>query len=120
MIGERLRDIRKKHKITQDELAALLGTKKSAISLYENDKSDPNDRYKVLIAKRLNISLDYLLGIIDEPMPYYRKDEMMMLPKDLGEKKRAFVSDFIEFIQQSDKFDENCENTECAENICEN
>lgn len=105
MIGERLRDIRKKRKISQTELAELLGTQKPAISRYENDKAEPNDRYKVLLAQKLDISLDYLLGLTDEPMPYYRTNEMIMLMPAVNEKRMALILDFIEFIKNNERFD---------------
>lgn len=40
MIGELLKETRKKSKITQEELAQKIGTKKSYISKIENGKSD--------------------------------------------------------------------------------
>ena len=40
MIGELLKETRKKSKITQEELALKTGTKKSYISRVENGKSD--------------------------------------------------------------------------------
>ena len=65
MIGERLKKLRKERKITQDDLAELIGVQKTAVSQYETNKNDPSDKIKVNIAKHLNISLDYLLGVID-------------------------------------------------------
>ncbi|HHJ51932.1 MAG TPA: XRE family transcriptional regulator [Caldithrix abyssi] len=40
MIGELLKETRKKSKISQEELAQKIGTKKSYISKIENGKSD--------------------------------------------------------------------------------
>ena len=69
MIGERLRIVRKNKGTTQKELSDVLGMKKSSISLYEIGKIDPPDEVKISIAKYFNISLDYLIGVIDYRNP---------------------------------------------------
>jgi len=104
MIGERLREIRKMRGITQEELAALVGTQKSAISSYENNKSEPNDRYKIIFAKKLNISLDYLLGTIDTPIYAFNKRKMILINEDLSEAKRTFLNQFINMLNESECF----------------
>ena len=70
MIGERLLGLRKDEGLTQDELALILKINKHSISLYEREKSKSPDEIKVLNAKHFNVSLDYPIGLIDEPLPY--------------------------------------------------
>lgn len=82
MIGERLKKLRREKGISQEDLAAVIGVQSSAVSRYETDKDDPSDKIKVEIAKHLNISLDYLLGVIDEPVTYYKPDTFIRLPDD--------------------------------------
>ena len=48
-------------KLTQDDLAIILGTKKSTISAYENDKIDIKSSILLEIARALNCSAIYLL-----------------------------------------------------------
>ena len=67
MIGERLKEIRRSRKIKQKDLGEILGVQKTNISLYESGKSTPNDIIKKKIAQFFNISIDYLVGLIDEP-----------------------------------------------------
>lgn len=98
MIGERLKKLRKDKKIKQEELAEILSVKKSTISLYESDKNDPSDVIKVKIAYYFNVSLDYLLGVIDEQVPYYYEDRFLILPVNISEEDISLASDFIEFI----------------------
>lgn len=98
MIGERLRKLRKEKRIKQEELASIIGVQKSAVSLYETDKNDPSDKVKVRIAKHLNISLDYLLGIIDDPVPYYSQDTFLKLPDDMSKEERLLISEFLGYI----------------------
>lgn len=95
--GQRLREIRKGKGITQDELAELLKVRKTTISAYENDKIDPVDNSKVQIAKFFNITLDYLLGVIDKPIPYFN-ERMILLPEHTQEKHKEFIEEYIRFV----------------------
>lgn len=64
--GDRIRLLRENAKMTQRELAKLLGVVNSTISLYEHGKSTPNDQIKIAICKHFGVSLDYLLGVSDK------------------------------------------------------
>ena len=98
MIGARLKKLRKEKKINQAELASAIGVEKSAISLYETNKNDPLDKTKVKIAKFFDISLDYLLGVVDEDVPYYDDNKFLRLPENLTEDEKSSLTDFIDFI----------------------
>ena len=67
MIGERLLDLRKDAGLTQDELADILKINKHSISSYEREKSEPPDAIKIQIAKYFHVSVDYLVGLTDNP-----------------------------------------------------
>jgi len=69
MIGERLAELRKNKKLSQKELAEKLKISTYTVSSYEREKSTPDDEMKVKIARLFNISLDYLLGLINEELP---------------------------------------------------
>ena len=99
MIGERLKEIRKVKKLRQEDLASAAGVKKSSISLYESGKNEPSDKIKVEISKLLNISIDYLLGTIDEPMPSYDEKTFMRLPDDLTAEEKIMLSEFIAYLR---------------------
>ena len=99
MIGERLKKIRKEKKIKQEELAAVLGVTNATISLYETNKNFPSDKIKIGIARYFNLSLDYLMGIIDEPVPYYREERFIMLPEDFTAGERKYIEDSIAFVK---------------------
>lgn len=62
--GQRLRQIRKEHNLSQEELAEMLGTFKQVISKYERGQSSPKLSHVAQFAKRLNVSTDYLLGTV--------------------------------------------------------
>lgn len=94
MIGERLHKLRKKKGLTQDDLASVLSLTKFTISSYENGNSDPNDESKVKIAKLFGVSLDYLLGLIDEPLPYLREKGTIIISRDLPVPVKEFIDGF--------------------------
>ena len=100
MIGERLLDLRKDEGLTQDELAAILKINKHSISSYERGKSEPPDDIKILIAKHFNVSLDYLLGLIDEPLPYERGKNTLRLPENLPLHDRELLRLYISTLKE--------------------
>ncbi len=64
-IGEKIDYIRRKNGLTQKELAKKINTDEKTIKRYENNKAKvPVDKL-VSIAKNLNVSTDYLLGLND-------------------------------------------------------
>jgi len=83
----------------QKELATLLGITESTISLYETDRSDPNDKMKAKIARYFGVSLDYLLGVIDEDVPYYSKDKFIMLFEGALDEDRELLEEFLAFLE---------------------
>lgn len=90
--------IRKSRRITQTELADVLGVKKSTISLYETGKSDPADGYKITMARYFNVSLDYLIGVIEEEVCYYDSKKYLKLPDDVTGEEEKLINEFIDFI----------------------
>ena len=64
---ERLKDIREDHDLTQSDVAKLLGTTRQQVSKWEIGAQMMGvDKY-IKLAKYYNISVDYLLGLIDTP-----------------------------------------------------
>jgi len=60
--GERLKQIRIEKGMSQDSLAAMLGTSKQVISRYETGQRTPKINIANEYAKKLGVPLDYLLG----------------------------------------------------------
>ena len=64
---ERLKDLRVDKELTQADIAKLLNTTRQQISKWETGVQMMGvDKY-ITLAKFYNISLDYLLGVIDTP-----------------------------------------------------
>jgi len=68
-IGARLREQRKKVKLTQKELAELLGLHQSAVCDYERGRAVPSVKTIAGLAVTLRTSADYLLGLTENPNP---------------------------------------------------
>lgn len=66
MLYERLVKLRKERKMTQEELANVLGISRSALSLYETNKRQPDFQTICRLADFFNVSVDYLLARTDD------------------------------------------------------
>ena len=64
MFGSKLRDLRKREGLSQEELAKKLGVSKSTIGMYEQGqrKKPQSDEVLKKIADFFNVTLDYLMG----------------------------------------------------------
>lgn len=62
-LGEKIKEIRKEHNLNQSEFGELFGLTQNTITNIENDKRFPTYEILIEIAKRFNISVDYLLGL---------------------------------------------------------
>ena len=100
VLGERLQELRKDHGLSQQDLADKLNVSIHTISSYERNRSVPDDTMKMEIAKLFDISLDYLLGLVDEPYSFHRAENCMLLPAELiedAEKKE--LREYIAFLR---------------------
>ncbi|MDO5047174.1 MAG: XRE family transcriptional regulator [Anaerococcus sp.] len=61
-IGARLKSLREKSEIKQENLANLLGVNRSSISLYERNKRTPSPEILKKYSKIFEVSIDYILG----------------------------------------------------------
>ena len=68
MFGERLRQLRQKQNLSQEELADRVGVHNNSVSKWENGVI-PNMKRIVALAKILGTTATYLLGETDDPTP---------------------------------------------------
>ena len=73
---ERLQWIRDCKNITQKELAEYLGIKQQQYARYEKGVNVMPVTYLGPICKFLDISADYLLGLINNPIPLSQKEKL--------------------------------------------
>lgn len=67
MIGRKLKFLRETSGLTQAELASALGISRSALSLYEIDKRDPDFATLKIICDYFGVSADYF--VLDHAAP---------------------------------------------------
>jgi transcriptional regulator with XRE-family HTH domain len=60
MIGERLKELREKKNMTQDDLCKELNIRQATLSHYENNKRTPDLEMLIKISKVFGVSIDYL------------------------------------------------------------
>lgn len=65
--SQRLKEFRKKNKLTQNKLSLKLNASPSVLAHHENKRTPLATPYLYTICKIYNVSADYLLGKIDEP-----------------------------------------------------
>ena len=61
--SENLKQIRKEHQLSQEELAELLDVSRQAVSKWEQDQGYPEVEKLLLLSAKLNVSLDALMDI---------------------------------------------------------
>lgn len=67
--GQRLKALRVANNCKQDEVARGLGLTQSSVSGQELGTSTPPAAALYWYAQRYNVSVDYILGLIDDPVP---------------------------------------------------
>ncbi len=65
--GKNLQTLRKKHQLSQEGLAELLGVSRQAVSKWELGEGYPEVEKLLMLSKKLQVSLDSLLGEEDVP-----------------------------------------------------
>ncbi len=107
-LGERIRSIRKEHKLSILDLKNVSGLSKSTISEIENDKSNPTTETLSKIAAALGVNIDEFFK--------ERSDNELDIPKQYSDKYKVTSRDkkqYKEFIKteaqaffMNDDFDE--------------
>ena len=107
--GERIRQLRIEHQMTQEELGARVGVQKAAIYKYENGLAEPDLDTLIRMADFFDTSVDYLIGYSDyerKVQPYTESHlsetelEHMSAYRTLPERMRSIVDNLIEEYNQ--------------------
>ena len=125
MFAKRLKQARLDKKLTQEQLAKMVNTKKSTISNYENEYSSPSNEMLYDLANVLEVTSDYLLGRVDFPQGFkadyskpenevsddnYRKIERFarnLTPKDRRKALRILEATFEDAFDEDDDDDDD-------------
>ena len=102
MRGERLTKLRQEKHLSQRELGEIVSVSGYTISAYELGRSDPNDDIKMRLARYFDVSVDYLIGLIDEPLSYRRDANTVMLPRSFTEDQKERLRSFLQAMEPQD------------------
>lgn len=93
-IGKNIYNLRKNKKLTQEDLAKIVGVSAGAVSKWENDNSTPDISLLAPLARALNSSLDELLSFQQE----LTSEELSQIKKELT---AAFmVEEYITVVEK--------------------
>ncbi|HHV61112.1 MAG TPA: helix-turn-helix transcriptional regulator [Firmicutes bacterium] len=105
--GERLKELRIKRNLRQEDIGKIAHVGKSTVSQWESGIHAPDLETVIKLANALNVTVDYLLGRTDDPTPpqarnfttiaAHRTDDPMA---DLPEEARRSVEEFLAYIRQ--------------------
>lgn len=105
----RLRELRNSRKLSQQELADLLGISKSSINMYERGEREPGLDTLEAMADFFNVDMDYLMGKTSEIKTFDDKFDTETLSK--GSKAYDLISECFgkqaaELVHLYDSFNE--------------
>jgi transcriptional regulator with XRE-family HTH domain len=121
-IGDRIKQLRLENNLTQEEFGKIFGIVKSTVSMYESNKSTPDDELKKKIAEYFNVSLDWLMGVSDIRNPadeiteavkddpdlrIIERARQKMSPKDRERMMKILKASFEDFFNEDEEEDEN-------------
>jgi len=95
MLAERLKDLRAKKGVTQDDVADFIGVSKSAYGYYEAGRNMPSVETLLRLAKYFSVSTDYLLG--RESVSYIQAASTPLGDtSDLSQEDQDAINEYIE------------------------
>ncbi len=97
MIAEKLVELRKARRMSQQDIADQLGFPRGTYSIWESGQRRPGLDSLIKIADFYSVSVDYLLGREGVTAAASRTDDPMA---DLPPDARKSVEEFIEFIRK--------------------
>lgn len=69
MTYQRIRDLREDHDLKQKDMADILNCSQQVYSNYELGQRDIPTEVLIRLSKYYHVSVDYLLGLTDNPKP---------------------------------------------------
>lgn len=99
-LGEKIKTLRKKMDITQEELAERLGVSYQAVSKWETNSSYPDITMLPILANLFNITTDELLGV-DISKKQERIDEILQEMQRLNNSGK--VKEYFDFVSSAYK-----------------
>ena len=110
-MSNRIKELRKKNKYTQDEIAKVIGVSRQALAFYENgERTMTYDTIKIL-SSFFKVTPDYLMGATDNPQtqlpiesvkldkPVFTLDFNVIITGDIEEDAKQEIENFVAYIK---------------------
>jgi transcriptional regulator with XRE-family HTH domain len=88
-LGKKIKELRIKKGMTQDELGDLIGKTRANVSSYENDVNTPPVEVLTKIADHFRVSIDYLLDRVPDPLQVVQRED------NLSEEETMLLRSFL-------------------------
>lgn len=108
VFGERLRDLRIKRNLTQEELGGIFNPplSQSTVGTYENGKRQPTLENLAFLSRYFSVTTDYLLGLTDEIVvtkdedpkelrDFLKKNNVLFNGSELNEEEKQRMIDIL-------------------------
>lgn len=102
MFGEKLKQLRKQQKLTQEELAKILDVARTTYSSYEQGRRMPDPEIQKRIAEYFNVSLDFLHGREENELEITNGKVMTIaahIDDDTSDEEMEEILDYIAYIK---------------------
>ena len=93
-LADRIKSLREKAGMTQADVARMLGLSRSGVNAWEMGLSVPSTQYVVELAKKFDVSTDYILGL---------ENTSTISVKGLTQKQVAVLLETIECFREANK-----------------
>lgn len=103
LVGRKIRELRKKHKLTQTELASRIGIQQSDLSRMEQGQYRVSLDTLFKILAEFEMSIGEFFGEIHQRSVSPRDARVLQNLKSLDERGRREVEEFIAFKRAKDK-----------------
>lgn len=102
--ASRLRELRKKHTVSQQKLSSYLNFGYTAIANYESGRNQPSLDTVKKIANYFDVTVDYLIGISDNPKNENeiseKEAELLWIFREIGDEDKAAVLKIMQLLFQ--------------------
>lgn len=97
---DRIKEIRKKLDLTQQEFADRIGIKRNTLSTYESGRNEPIDAVVSLICREFNVNEEYLRYGTGDMFVKLDKEDLLMqwAGKVLGSESTPFKKNFVKVL----------------------
>src|SRR5690625_2675861 len=103
LFGHRLKYLRKRANLTQEEFGKILNVSASSIGMYERGSREPAYKLLIEIASYFEVSTDYLLGHTQDNKNYIFHPKLSQSDEDILQLKLEYPELFKQLKQATHK-----------------